>query len=164
MNQFGPTTLVRSSRRPGIGVAAPAVCSRPWTQATPSHFVLAKYSQYSPTVIRKRLGQAAVIFAPRLAQNAEQRVGGELESPRRGPQMQPVQPVLDGALEDCRPQLVLREIGVEQEPVVPDLVPFAFLTPLVDPIVKAGAWQRISDGVADIVEGQAAGKVDAADQ
>src|SRR6266478_1487987 len=45
MNQLGATRLVRSSRRPGIGFAAPAVCSRPCTHPTPSHFVLAKYSQ-----------------------------------------------------------------------------------------------------------------------
>src|SRR5713226_242287 len=164
MNQLGATRLVRSSRRPGIGFAAPAVCSRPCTHPTPSHFVLAKYSQYSPTVIRKRLGQAAVIFAPKLTQNAQQRVGGELESPSRRSQVQLVQPVLDGALEDRRPQLVLREIRVEQQPVVPNLVPLALLAPLVDAVVEARAGQRVGDGVADVVEGQAAGEVDAADQ
>ena len=75
-----------------------------------------------------------------------------------------VEAVLDRALQDRRPQLVLGEIRVEQQPVVPDLVPLALLAPLVDSIVEARAGQRVGDGVADVIEGQAAGEVDASDQ
>src|SRR6202051_4063027 len=44
------------------------------------------------------------------------------------------------------------------------LVPFAGLPALAHPLVETGAWQRVGDGVAHIIEGQAAGEVDALDQ
>src|SRR5260370_42091102 len=104
------------------------------------------------------------MFARTLAQDAQQRVGGELESLRRRSQVQLVQPVLDGTLHDRRPQLVLGEIGVEQEAVVSYLVPLAFLPALRDSVVETRAGQRAGDRVADIVERQAAGENDAAGQ
>src|SRR5580704_14906775 len=76
--------------------------------------------------------------------------------------MHPVEAMLDRTFEDRRPQLVLREVGVEEQPVVPHLVPLSMLAAFADALVKAGARQRVRDRVADVVEGQAAGEVDAA--
>src|SRR2546425_6516366 len=96
--------------------------------------------------------------------NAEEWVGGELESSRGRPQIHLVQPVLDRALENRRTQLVLREVRVEKEAGVPGLVPLASLPAFPHPLVEASAGQRVGDGVADVVERNAAGEVDAADQ
>src|SRR5207245_1791152 len=63
-----------------------------------------------------------------------------------------------------RPQLVLREIRIEEQPVVPHLVPFTVQPALANAFVEAGARQWIRDGVADVVQRQAAREVDAADQ
>src|SRR5438105_11077771 len=72
--------------------------------------------------------------------------------------------MLDRPLEDRGPQLVLRKIGVEKQPVVANLVPLTVQPPLADSVVKAGSREWVGNRVADIVEGQAAREVDAADQ
>src|SRR6266581_4099621 len=136
----------------------------PCSQSTLLHLVLAKYSQKMPTVIRKTLGQAALIFASTLSEGSEQGVGGELESLCRRPQVHLVESVLDRPLQDRRAQLVLGEVGVEEEAVVANLVPLAALPALAHPFVESSSRQGVRDRVADVVEGQAAREVDAADQ
>src|ERR1700681_861917 len=107
-----------------------------------------------PTKIRKALGHASVMRA--LSHYAQHRVGGDLKGSGGWSQMKLVELVLDGAFHDRGSQLVLREVRVEQQPVVSDLVPLAVLPPLTHSLVEASAWQRIGNGVAHVVEGQAA--------
>src|SRR3982074_3507288 len=91
-------------------------------------------------------------------------IGGELEGSGGRPEVQFVELVLNGPLQDRRAKLVLREVGVEQQPIVADLVPLAMVAALAHAFVEPGPGQRIGDRVADVVERQAAGEVDALDQ
>src|SRR5712664_2044144 len=90
------------------------------------------------------------------SQHPQERVGGQLERASRGAQAHAVQAMLDGAFQYRGAQLVLREIGVEEQAVVADLVPLSLLPSLADALVETCPRQRIRDGVAHIVEGQTA--------
>src|SRR5258708_22661801 len=91
-------------------------------------------------------------------------MGGELECSGRRTQVHPVETVLDRTLENRRSQLVLREVRVEKQPVVPHLVPLASLPALAHTLVEAGAGGRGRNRIADVIEGEAAREVDALDE
>src|SRR5882762_743888 len=78
--------------------------------------------------------------------------------------MHPVEAMLDRALQDGGPELVLREVGVEQQPVVTDLMPLAALAALAHAFVETRTRKGIGDRVAHVIQREAAGEVDAADQ
>src|SRR5258708_35559972 len=80
-NQFGTTKEVRNSRRPGMGLAWAVAIIRLCIQPTPCHFWLAKYSQYRPTVIRKRLAQISFMGVDRDHKVAEGRIRPHAHNP-----------------------------------------------------------------------------------
>src|SRR5258708_3120993 len=91
-------------------------------------------------------------------------MGGELECSGRRTQVHPVETVLDRTFENRSLQVVVREVGVEKQPVVPPLVPLASLPALPNALVEAGSGQRVRNRVAHIIEGEAAREVDALDE
>src|SRR2546430_14033401 len=109
---------------------------------------------------RSRRGRTRNPSARPSAHRPADRVRRHLDRRRQRLHVVAAQLVLDRALDDREAQLALREVRVEQQAVVADVVPLALLPPLGDPRVELGAGQRVRDRVAHVVQRRVRGEAD----